>query len=184
MAQRLLRGVDAFAAAQPMWFSMFVTGTKAFSADALVQLAVEERRSLDARRSLVFASFGALYQGGFQYVAFNYVLERFWRGTALRNVAMKVALTNAILDPCFFFPTFYSLKEALANGPSATTVSTALSKYRANYWPDWVNSWTVWLPGHCVTYGLMPLHWRMPWVAAVSFGYVCLLSKTRGDIRR
>ena len=39
----------------------------------------------------------------------------------------------------------------------------------------------MWFPCHAVTYGLMPLHLRMPWVALVSFSYVGLLSFTRGD---
>jgi len=178
----VLARLDLVACRYPMAFSMSVTGLKAFSADALVQLAVEKRQTLDPRRSLVFASFGALYQGGFQYLAFNHVLEKLWQGTALKNVAIKVGITNAILDPCFFFPTFYSMKEALACGElRSATFTKALTKYQANYWPDWLNSWAVWLPGHCITYGLVPLQWRMPWVAAVSFGYVCLLSKTRGQ---
>ena len=28
---------------------------------------------------------------------------------------------------------------------------------------------------------VMPTHLRMPWIAGVSFGYVCLLSLTRGS---
>ena len=39
----------------------------------------------------------------------------------------------------------------------------------------------MWLPGHMVTYGLMPMHLRMVWIAAVSFGYLSLLSFTRGS---
>ena len=39
----------------------------------------------------------------------------------------------------------------------------------------------VWIPAHCVTYGVVPPHLRMPWIAMLSFGYVSLLSATRGD---
>ena len=35
-------------------------------------------------------------------------------------------------------------------------------------------------PGHAVTYGVMPLHMRMPWIASLSFGYLSVLSFTRG----
>ena len=38
----------------------------------------------------------------------------------------------------------------------------------------------IWFPGYGLTYGVMPVHLRMPTIAAVSFGYVCLLSFTRG----
>ena len=34
--------------------------------------------------------------------------------------------------------------------------------------------------GAQVVFGFLPVHLRMPGVAAISFGYVCLLSFTRG----
>ena len=38
------------------------------------------------------------------------------------------------------------------------------------------------LPGYTGAF-VMPPHLRMPWIASVSFGYVCLLSFTRGDYK-
>ena len=38
----------------------------------------------------------------------------------------------------------------------------------------------IWFPGYGLTYGVMHVHHRMHTIAAVSFGYVCLLSFTRG----
>ena len=100
----------------------------------------------------------------------------------MRAVALKIAATNFCLDPVLFFPVFYSLREMLATGElGAHTVRAALAKYRENVFEDLRNSWGVWFPCHAVTYGLMPLHLRMPWVALVSFSYVGLLSFTRGD---
>lgn len=40
----------------------------------------------------------------------------------------------------------------------------------------------VWIPGHIVTYGLMPPAFRLPWMSFLSFGYVGLLSVTRGTM--
>ena len=95
---------------------------------------------------------------------------------------------NLIADPVFFFPTFYTLKEALARPPEEAlrldTVRVALNKYYTNCFVDWRNTWGVWFGGHVVTFGLMPMHLRMPWIAAVSFGYLSLLSVTRGEYGR
>lgn len=174
--------VDAVVARFPLASSTLVTGVKALVADVMVQKLWEARDTLDRRRCGVFWCFGCGYQGVFQYIAFNSVLERAWPGRLVKHVVIKVAITNAILDPCFFFPTFYTLKEALHEERlDAAVVTTALSNYHSNYWTDWLNSWSVWLPGHLVTYGLVPVRWRMPWVASVSFGYVALLSVTRGS---
>ena len=40
----------------------------------------------------------------------------------------------------------------------------------------------VWIPGHTVTYGMMPPAFRLPWMSFLSFGYVGLLSMTRGTM--
>ena len=61
-------------------------------------------------------------------------------------------------------------------------MSGALAKYRENCVVDIRNSWMVWVPGHIVTYGLMPPAFRLPWMSCLSFGYVGLLSVTRGTM--
>ena len=92
---------------------------------------------------------------------------------------------NGVCDPLFFFPTFYSVKSLLTGLPLGCTptqcVGNGLGDYRRNYLQDWLNSWAMWVPGHCVTANLAP-HMRIPWVAVVSFGYCCVLSATRGEI--
>ena len=86
---------------------------------------------------------------------------------------------NLIADPVFFFPTFYSLKEILATGEcTRETVPAALAKYRSNLFEDIRNSWMIWFPTHAVTYALVPIHLRMPWVACVS--YLACLSRSAG----
>jgi hypothetical protein len=62
----------------------------------------------------------------------------------------------------------------------AVCMSQGLSNYQENYKQDWINSWMIWVPGHVVTANLSA-HLKVPWVAAVSFGYVCMLSATRGE---
>lgn len=180
----VLRMVDKQVGRHPMAVSAGITGFKAWLADWMVQ-RLASSKDYDVRRGAVFALFGCTYQGIFQYVAMNRVLEVVWPGTRLRNVAVKVLCTNAILDPVFFFPSFYTMKEGLTQQKIDTGVlGSALGQYQENYMTDWRNSWMVWLPAHTVTYGFVPVRWRMPWVATVSFGYVCLLSFTRGEITR
>jgi len=175
--------------AHPLAFSVAITGVKAGLADLLVQLNTREptleRSRLNYRRLATFVLTGAVYQGLFQYWLFNVVLPTLLPGHSLRATLQKVLAANLIADPVFFFPFFYILHEALACSPGQvfrmSTVSSALGKYYANCLYDWRNSWSIWLPGHAITYGVMPPHLRMPWIAAVSFGYIALLSVTRGS---
>ena len=129
-----------------------------------------------------------------------------------QRVVAKCAVMNGLADPLLFLPTFYIFKETIhrANMPDLSTVrparcssvhvpatrhpnpdpnrnlsyqvSGALAKYRQNCLVDIRNSWMVWIPGHIVTYGMMPPAFRLPWMSCLSFGYVGLLSVTRGTM--
>lgn len=124
-----------------------------------------------------------LLQGGVQYGIVNGVLEPLFPGRSARNVISKILGMNLVADPFFFLPTFYVFKEAMLRKDLTTgTICNALTRYRANCFDDWRNTWTVWFPGHAVTYGLMPPAFRLPWMAVVSFGYVAVLSITRGEM--
>ena len=67
LGSRMLSGMSRVAARRPLATSLTVTCAKASLADAMVQLFIEKKQKLDGSRSAVFASFGFLYQGGFQY---------------------------------------------------------------------------------------------------------------------
>ena len=181
----LLQRVDGWLKRKPVLGSAVVMGIKAWLADLLIQCAVEKRDSIDTQRSVLFATFGTTYQGVFQYLMYNRGFEVWFPGRGLRNVVTKIALTNLVSDPVFFFPAFYTMREAMGGERGAgawDTVSRALDKYRANCVTDWRNSWAIWVPAHIVTYGFCPVHLRISWMASVSFAYVMLLSFTRGSI--
>lgn len=176
--------LNATMRANPLKSSIIVTTAKAGIADLFVQTVIEQQREVDRRRLSTFVLFGCFYQGCFQYWMFNIAVERIFPGRALRPTLQKILAVNLVGDPVFFFPCFYTLKEMLAREPSEVlqfdTVRCALSNYYENCVVDWRNTWATWLPGHAVTYGVLPMHLRMPWVAGVSFGYLALLSFTRG----
>ena len=173
---------------RPVLSSAVVMALKAWLADLVVQHAMEGRATTDVARSALFAAFGASYQGVGQYFMINVLLERrLFPGRALRDVLAKVAATNLLMDPLVFFPCFYTMREVMTGGGGdggggggmrarlaapVETVSAALGKYRTNMLVDWRNSWLVWVPAHCVTYGLCPVHLRISWMASVSFSYV------------
>ena len=69
-------------------------------------------------------------------------------GNALRMTVTKILATNAIVDPVFFFPTFYTMREVLnvpcfADVDPITCARLALAKYRDNCLEDWRNSWVI-----------------------------------------
>ena len=182
-----LNRVNDLVQRRPVLTSIVVTGVKAWAADLMIQKLVEKRETVDLKRSALFASFGSAYQGCIQYWIYNILFEkRLFPGKSPQMILMKIAATNLIVDPVIFFPIFYTMREAMnterlldVNLPNC--FSTSMAKYRDNCRTDLINSWMIWVPAHCVTYTVVPVHLRMPWIAVVSFGYVCVLSFTRGE---
>ena len=177
--------VEGMLRRHPFAGGVAITTAKTVAADLLVQ--AYEAKPWDRRRTALFALFGSVYQGGVQYVIVNRVLEGLFPGARARAVLAKVCGMNFVADPLLFLPCFYVFKEGVHHAGAAAApppppaapppspgalAARALARYRENCVEDWRNSWCVWLPGHAVTYGLVPAHLRLPWISALSFGYV------------
>ena len=88
---------------------------------------------------------------------FNKVFEPVFPGTGLRNALWKVFFANSIGDPVFFFPTFYTMREIVSTGTvSMKCARDGLRKYSENYREDWLNSWSIWIPAHCIKSVIIP----------------------------
>lgn len=178
---RAVASANAVAVRNPFATAVVVTAAKTTLADIMTQKIFEGSEELDQRRTLAFAVFGASYQGAGQFFLWNLLMPRIMPIARFGWVS-RVAFVNVVADPLFFFPSFYSIKTFIHSPGMAPLdcVETGLREYSQNYWQDWKNSWMVWLPGHCVT-ARLPAHLKVPFVAAASFGYVCILSATRGE---
>jgi hypothetical protein len=172
-------GNTSFLQKHPFLAAVMITTVNSVTADLLTQRF--QGMVWNPKRSLLFAAFGFLYQGCAQYAIVNLGWERLFPGTKPKAVIAKICGMNLLSDPLLFMPTFYIFKETMTTGHLGwATIKAALMAYQANCVWDWRNSWMVWFPGHAVTYGVMPKHQRIPWMAFLSFFYMCILSITRG----
>merc|ERR1719387_2068418 len=114
-----IRRVNEIMERHPLKTSLWFTGAKAGIADAFVQTQVERKNEVDHSRVATFALFGFTYQGGFQYWMMTKLWERMFPGAQFVPVVKKILATNLISDPVFFFPTFYTFREALARPQQA-----------------------------------------------------------------
>jgi Mpv17 / PMP22 family len=174
---------QSFLKNHPFAAAVTITTCNAVVADLMTQLVLESSSApYKLSRTLLFAAFGFLYQGVVQYTLVNNVWEKLFPGTSTQNVIKKICAMNLISDPFLFLPVFYVFKQFLADGGnlSWSVVKTAIATYKANALVDLRNSWMVWFPGHAVTYGVMPSHKRIPWMAFLSLFYMMVLSLTRG----
>ena len=170
---------------RPFVSAISITTVNAVVADLMTQLVFSKAAPWNPARTLMFGLFGFFYQGMVQYLIVNGVWEKVFPGTSAKAVVSKICAMNLLTDPMFFMPTFYIFQEVMTSAGTPgigflSIVKTALLSYKSNCLMDWRNSWMVWFPGHAVTYGVMPSHKRIPWMAFLSFFYMCILSITRG----
>ena len=74
------------------------------------------------------------------------------------------------------------VSQALAFGYGARL---ALRRYLADARRDLlVKYWALWTPVQCLTFGVVPPQWRVPFIALVSFFWLLVLSSisSRGDL--
>lgn len=174
---------ESFLKRHPFASAVTITTCNAVAADIFTQLIVQQKSikkgEWDVQRTILLGAFGLLFQGCAQYAVVNVVWERFFPGTSPKSVLAKILGMNLLSDPLLFFPVFYTFQTFLEQRKLA--IGSAMERYSQNCWSDWRNSWMVWFPGHTITYAVMAPHRRIPWMAFLSFFYMCILSFTRGS---
>lgn len=122
----------------------------------------------------------------------------------------QVMIDSLIHTPFLYFPAFYAVKGLIMQrtlncnyshieGEELSTTETHLQKslfnsskmqcvrrslhtyFYCNFSSDVSAMLAVWLPANVLTFGVIPVHWRVPWLASVSFMWTLYLSHTRGD---
>jgi len=139
-------------------------------------LAVEERKkfSIDLRRTLCFLIYGGFYQGCANEFIYNNIYPYLGSGNDLKTVAKKVGLDMGFVSPFICIPMAYLVKGLLLG-------NTALESI-ANYWDDVRNkgvvykNWMIFIPVQCLTFSVIPEHFRVTFVACVSFFWMIILS--------
>jgi len=199
---RALRALGRFPKTSPFVFGVGLSTVKTGGADVLVQSQVEgvPLDAIDWRRTSVFAAFGCVFCGAWQYALFvklmpwvcpqavsfaaKPLLAKLKDGAGLRQLCVQVFVENGINNPLIYWPVFYTIKtyierpnEGLSLQQSATM---GVQRYRENWWDDVTSIWKVWVPAQIVNFAFCPLWLRVPYVATVSFFWTCYVSFVRG----
>jgi len=162
--------------------------------------------SIDLKRNLAFLLYGSLYQGCVHEYVFNTLYPE-WFGIATTPdvVAVKVAFNLLIQTTLVTLPVAYILKALIQNEPETTTTENnqsitttttmtededtlttlpqPLQSAMDKYWQDiqhqgllW-KCFALWGPVQCLTFSIVPEHYRVTFIAAVSFFWLILLSR-------
>lgn len=172
--------VNTFYSTQPYLAAALTCGCKATLADRLAQQRQQNNASFDAARNAAFLLYGLLYQGLFVQFLYSVLYP-----SLLNNVVdnLELMLLQMILDlfvfgPCCNLPVAYSVK-SLTGGSDIR-----------NGWQQYIHDiqharllqyfWIYWSPVQCVTFSVIPLQFRVAFVAVCSFFWVFVLSTIIG----
>mmetsp|Transcript_4687 Transcript_4687/g.13011 ORF Transcript_4687/g.13011 Transcript_4687/m.13011 type:complete len:222 (-) Transcript_4687:304-969(-) len=166
----------------PFATGLITTGLKTTAADLFAQKILERRKEIDWQRNATFTAFGFAYLGCFQYFLYNKVFQKLCHPLRLSYgqpaaVGAKVFLDQAVHHPLLYFPVFYSIKAFTLGEPIYEYTST---KYKSEIVESCKALWSVWVPAQIVNFSIVPVHFRIPYVAGVSFLWTVILSVMQG----
>eukprot|EP00210_Caulerpa_lentillifera_P004291 g4094.t1 len=174
---RLATWYNQVAASEPFKTAVLTSFIKTGAADVFAQKVVEKRETIDWQRNAVYSVFGFIYLGMFQYYLYNIKFAKWCKGIVdnFGRVGMpvvKVGLDQFVHHPFVYFPVFFITKSLV----SGKGFEDAYTKYKLEIWESCKALWGIWLPAQLVNFSMVPRHLRVPYVAAVSFGWTTVLS--------
>ena len=177
--------INRFMMRYPKQTSVAFTGIKTVAADLVVQTCVDGnsifKGTMDWNRTAVFGTFGLFYMGAFQYWLFNIAFFKLFPGVTLKQSLKKVCADQFVKGPFCYWPSFYFIRTLINEKKiDNTTANTVFETYKNNVKSDLMHYWSIWVPAQCVTFYVMPLHLRLPFIATLSFFWCCFLSYMHG----
>jgi hypothetical protein len=130
---------------------------------------------IEYQRNLAFILYGGLYQGIAQEYIYNYLFPM-WFGTGndIMTVLTKVSFDLLIISPFICIPIAYIVKSVIYN----QTLMDGIQKYiyDLKYKKLLLTYYSIWFPAGLCSFGLVPDHLRIAFIAFVSFFWLIILS--------
>ena len=178
---------NSFWKSQPYTAAAVVCGIKASAADFVAQrrnyrkrVATDEEVDTETskfsiQRNLAYIFYGSIYQGLAQEYIYNHIYPvLFGAGTNFATVLSKVMFDMLLQTPLVTLPIAYmskaviyrySFREAFHQYINDIRNQKLLAKY-----------WMLWAPVMSITFSIVPEHYRVTFVAMVSFFWLIILS--------
>jgi hypothetical protein len=146
-------------------------------ADAMAQLQVEQKQTLDRRRTALFALWSAAYCGSAQHFIFNRLFGRiFGEGTGTMTALRKACADAFVATPLLGIPIYYLCKPLIFTGEWRPLAG--LEEYASIFRSFYLKPAMVWVPAHVITFSIIPRPLRIGWTATISLGWLSFVSFT------
>ncbi len=189
--------LNSFFESQPYLASFLTCSVKASTADYIAQRqgdSIEDydtlkqansnsdfRADLDVSRNVGFLLYGGLYTGIAQNFLYTVLFPR-WFGTeeSWSTILCQVLVDNLIFGPLVCLPIAYAFKTAFTGNEGLTqyTLHEGLKRYGDDILERGLLTkyWSLWIPVQFMTFSVIPSHFRVVFVATVSFFWFFILS--------
>ncbi|CAJ1949767.1 unnamed protein product [Cylindrotheca closterium] len=194
----IMSTVNSFFQTQPYLAAFLTCSFKASAADMIAQTQEmgnekapssevsssgnnEANNNVNISRNLGFLFYGGIYQGMAQNFIYN-VIYPSWFGTdePLALIGKEVLVENLLFAPLLCLPIAYAFKTAFSSEEplGLDTFKVGLEKYVQDVTTKGLLAryWTIWFPANMITFGVIPPHYRVVFVASVSFVWIFMLS--------
>jgi len=178
----ILSAISAFFKNFPYISAFIACATKASLADYIAQKrfgssesSTNGKMSYNYARTAAFLLYGGLYQGCVQEHIFNHLFPVwFGAGIDMNTVLKKVVFDMLVLSPFVCLPAAYLAKSVIFR----YSVIEAAKRYVHDVMHNGLLKKYVllWFPVNCLTFSVIPEHFRIAWVAAISFFWMMILS--------
>jgi protein Mpv17 len=192
--------VNEFFLNQPYTAAALTCGVKASAADFVAQrqhlskrdgsrdeIEISEDGSaqeiFEAPRNIAFLLYGAVYQGIGQEFIYNHLYSTwFGNGTGPAVVATKVAFDLLIQTTLLTLPVAYLTKATIFRYP----LTEGLRRYIEDITTHGLllKYFALWGPVQCLTFSVVPIQARVPFIALVSFFWLIILSSISSRPRK
>eukprot|EP00038_Savillea_parva_P007262 m.168904 g.168904 ORF g.168904 m.168904 type:complete len:284 (+) comp13021_c0_seq1:476-1327(+) len=181
---RTLQAMNRLVNRRPLIMAGVTTAGRYGFGDTLVQAMTNDGEGWDIQRTCLFTVFGFVYASTAGYTIYNVLYPRIMGASRPYTTALFDVLTH---NPFVYFPSFYVAKSFAFSPVSEWTTrgreiaEDGLKLWRYNFNGDVMTAMLFWLPMHCVNFRLVPLHFRLPFMAAIGCGWVAILSSRNGS---
>ena len=193
---------SSFAKRYTLQTAIVCAGVKGAMADAASQKLLQADSPYDPHRTIAFGLWSGGYCGVVLHALYNRLFPRVFplmlrpgvpHPHRHRHIACMVGFDNFVSSPWFFIPSYYIVREALRTmeyGVDAAArvphriVRVALETYRHEFWSCMGLTWSMWVPIHFVTFGMVPVHLRVHFTAVASFFTLMATSAQQGHLEK
>lgn len=177
----IMSTVGSFYRTQPYRAAFVTSAIKGVAADVVAQKAESKPSQeevmrggastprFDVKRNLAFLLYAGIYQGMGLELIYNVLLPQLCGSSNF----LKVLVSMLVVSPFLTLPMAYVFK-ALVFQKSMTT---ALGEYSRDVRQGLLKTyWKIWIPFQTLAFVVVPTHFRIAFIAAISFAWMILFS--------